>query len=460
LTSLKSTQRWLILPPTLLGVAILYFASMHGPRLESTQREEVTRTMRVIEVPVTRFVPRVLGYGEARAAQVWNAVAEVQGKVKHVHADLNAGVIIRAGTLLVTIDRSEYGLALAKRMADLRRAENELAELDLRKANLTAMLTIEESSLELADKKVKRQQDLASKNAGSKEQLDLAKRDWLQQRQRVQAQKHLLELIPSQRRTLQATIESHTAGVKDAELDLAKTEIRAPFDCRLRDVETEVGQFVSAGQELFIADGTAATEVVAQVAIEKAATLVDHDRTDFGQVLALLASRETTSIPELFSLEATVRVNVGDFESSWDARFDSVTSNIDPKSRTIGLVTTVDRPYEKVIPGERPPLVRGLFCEVEFRGPARNQEVVIPRTAIDSGQVYVVSSQNRLERRQIEIKLVQGSLAVIGSGLEAGERLVVSDPTPAIDGQLIEAIADKSLLEELLLQAAGEDRLR
>lgn len=456
----KSPKRWLVLPPILLGAAVLYAASLHGPQLESSGGLEVARTMRVIEVPAATFVPRVLGYGQTYPTQVWNAVAEVHGKVQHVHAELNAGVIVRAGTTLVTIDRREYELELAKREAELRRTENEFAELDLREANLNATLEIEQLSLEIADMNVKRQRVLASESAGSKEQLDAAQRDWLQQRQRVQTQKHLLELIPSQRRTMQASIASQAAGVKDAKLDLEKTEIRAPLDCRIREVEIEVGQFLTAGESLFVADGIAATEVVAQVAVEKAAALIDREQTDVGGMLAILASRDTTSIRDLFSLEATVRVSAGDLESSWEARFDNASSNIDSKTRTIGFVTVVDRPYEKMIVGERPPLVRGLFCEVEFRGRARENQIIIPRLAIDGGQVYIVDAQDRLIRRDVEIERVQGSVAVVASGLSAGDTLVVSDPTPAIDGQLIRPVADPSLLGKILSQAAGEGRLR
>jgi hypothetical protein len=80
--------------------------------------------------------------------------------------------------------------------------------------------------------------------------------------------------------------------------------------------------------------------------------------------------------------------------------------------------------------------------------------------AIHGDHVYVLNGQSRLERRAVDVELVQSDIAVIRSGLEAGETLVVSDPTPAIDGQLVQAVFDDELLEAVIAQANGKERLR
>ena len=71
-----------------------------------------------------------------------------------------------------------------------------------------------------------------------------------------------------------------------------------------------------------------------------------------------------------------------------------------------------------------------------------------------------MNSEDRLERRKVEVDFVQSSLAVITDGLEPGETLIVSDPTPAIEGQLVSPVVDDDLVESIRAAAAGEQPLR
>ncbi len=395
-----------------------------------------------------------------RPQKVWRAVAEVQGKLDYVHPEISSGTIVREGTKLLGIEKTEYELEHQRLKADLQKSQNELAELDLHEANLELMIEIEDRSLLFARNEVDRLRRLSESNAATRTQLDAAQRSLLQQLGALETQRHELKLMPSRRRTIQATIDAQEARVKDAEIDIQRTEIIVPFDCRLGEFDLEKGQFVATGQILLEADGLDATEVVAQVAVEKAATLIDPTQMSLGQIMAVLASRDTTSIRDLFQVDATVRATAGELESTWEARFVNSSSQIDPKTRTIGFVTVVDRPYEKVIPGERPPLVRGVFCEVELGGRARTNQIVIPRLAVHGDHVYIVNDRSRLERRAVVVEFVQSDIAVIRSGLRAGETLVVSDPTPAIDGQLVQAESDDALLQSVIAQANGKERLR
>ncbi len=452
--------KWMFWLPVLLGAAALHFSFERDTALERVPVAELSRTFRVIQIPKTEFVPRALGYGTARPQKVWRAVAEVQGKLAYVHPDVSSGAIVREGARLLEVEKTEYELEHQRLLAELKKSRNELAALDLREANLKTMIEIETRSLEFARNEVERLRRLAESNAATRSQLDTAQRTLLEQLRALQSQRYELDLMPTQRRTLQATIDSQEARVKDAEIDLRRTEIIVPFDSRLRDFDLQEGQFVTIGEVLFEADGLDATEVVAEVSVEKAATLIDPTQMSLGQIMEVLASRDTTSIRDLFRLDATIRVSAGDLEASWEARFINASSDVDPKTRTIGFVTVVDRPYEKTIPGERPPLVRGVFCEVELRGTPRANRIVVPRDAIYGDHVYLVNDQSRLERRRVVVELIQSGVAVIRSGLEGGETLVVSDPTPAIDGQLVETVTDEELLQALIAQANGKERLR
>ena len=49
----------------------------------------------------------------------------------------------------------------------------------------------------------------------------------------------------------------------------------------------------------------------------------------------------------------------------------------------------------------------------------------------------------------------QGPLSVIDSGIQSGERFVVSDPIPAVEGMLLNPVSDQELQARMLASARG-----
>ena len=86
------------------------------------------------------------------------------------------------------------------------------------------------------------------------------------------------------------------------------------------------------------------------------------------------------------------------------------------------------------------PLVGGMLCEVELCGRTQPARVVVPRSAVRDGHVQLLDADSRLRRRAVEVAYTQADFAVSESGLEAGETVVVSDPTPAIQGLLASTV--------------------
>ena len=74
-------RRFLILPPLLVGAAVLAWqlSGRQGP--EQAEIAEVPRPVRIMTVEPVDFMPRALGYGYVQPGAVWEAVAEVSGKI-------------------------------------------------------------------------------------------------------------------------------------------------------------------------------------------------------------------------------------------------------------------------------------------------------------------------------------------------------------------------------------------
>ncbi len=448
-------RRLLILPPIVIGAAILFVVVSRRDVPQQEPLPETRRALLVINVPKGNVVPRVLGFGNARPGDIWSAVSEVKGRIIETHPELSAGSIMREGDIAVRIDPTEYQLQISQLKADVAQIQAQQIELDTQEENYKDALAIEDESLRLAERELKRLEQLRSSSVVTESEYEQTSRNVLAQKQSVQSLRSSLNVLPSQRAALTASLDSRKAALGQAELDLERTTIRAPFDCRLSAVSLEEGQFVAAGQALFDAHGAAVTEVEAQMPIDQVRKLLDSH----GKPLDV--SRESMqTVRKLFDVQAIVRLRTGDFVVEWEGRFDRVREELDLQTRTLRMVVAVDRPYENVIPGERPPLSPGMFCEVELRGAARADRIFVPRTSIRDGAVYLVNSEDRLERRAVTVAFSQGGFSVIESGLAEGERLVISDPTPAIEGMLVEPTFDEKILEHLVKEAGGEGDLR
>jgi hypothetical protein len=100
-----------------------------------------------------------------------------------------------------------------------------------------------------------------------------------------------------------------------------------------------------------------------------------------------------------------------------------------------------------------------MYVEVELRGIPQKDKIVLPRSALHSGRVYIANKDNRLQIKPVDIAYNQGNLAVLAAGLASGERVVVSDLIPAINGMLLSTVEDTAVQQSLRKAADGEDRL-
>jgi len=429
-------RRLLFIPPIVIGLAIVFWAASGKAPPAKAKRGEPVRSVRIIEAPSVDLVPIAEGYGTVQPDRVWTAVAQVRGRVVDTHPELQNGRILPAGTVLLRIDPVDYELALGQ-------AQAELAQLAVQEQNARDSLTIEERSLVLAQQEVERQRSLVRQSTTSQSAADQAERTMLSSRAAVQNLRNTLALIPIQRRLLDSKVAQATR-------DLEHTTIGAPFNLRVANLQVEMHQFVSVGQSLFEGDSVDRVEVVAQVAMSSLRRLV-IGRPEFKLDLAQLNKQ----VAETVGFRPLVRLDMGNHVAQWAAEFVRFSDNVDPETRTIGVVVAVDKPFEKVRPGYRPPLSKGMFVQVLLRGRPQPDRLVVPRSAVRGGAVYVADVDDRLRRQPVTVLYDQGGLSVIGAGLTPGARVVVSDLVPAVEGMLLRPEVDEAVTTELRAAAEG-----
>ena len=332
-------RKLLILPPLIAGVGAIAVAVGLRDGPERTAVSESVYKVRVIEIPEVTLVPRALGYGNVQPGTVWQAVAEVGGKVVHVHPQLKKGAILAKDEVLLRIDPTRYEMAVAQIEANIRAKDAQVAELAVKEANNRATLGIDERSLALSRKDLQRKRSLLAKKHVSQAAVDEEERNVLAREQAVQASRNNLNLVPTERRTLRAELALYEAQLSTARLDLDRTTIIAPFDCRIADVGVQETQYAAQGTVLAIADSIGVSEVAAQVPIGRLINLLAK-----GTTVLPSADGLTNALPDLLGLEAIVRLRGGTVDARWQARFTRISDTIDPQTRTVGVVVAVDKP--------------------------------------------------------------------------------------------------------------------
>lgn len=444
---------FITVPLIAVGVGILAYVISKRPAPQQSALAERAVAVRVITARNVGLAPQVIGYGLVAPARSYNAIAEVSGPATYVNPNLENGKILPEGTVLLRLSDADFSLAIAQAKANIRAAQARLAELDISESNQRAALEIENRALAVQQRDLERIKKLAATGTSSKAALDGAQSGWLGQRQKVLNLENSLALLPTQRQVQTEQIAVYQSSLKTAALNLERATLRLPFAARVAKRQVEVGQFVRTGQIIATLDGIDAAEIEAQIAIADMVALLKSSRPS-GQLPAVSPAAMSKFLHGL-GLRASVSLRLGDQVVSWPATLDRISDTIDQKSGTLGAILRVDTAYSGAEPGKRPPLTKGMFVEATLSAPPLDG-IVIPRSALHQGRVWLVDENNRLGSTAVTVRLVQGEVALISEGLAPGLRIVVSTPTPIVEGMLLDVTKDTAL--EAQLQTLGQAR--
>jgi multidrug efflux pump subunit AcrA (membrane-fusion protein) len=390
----------------------------------------------VVEVVRAQHIPfrtRVTAYGNVEPSITLNSTAEVSGEISYLHPNLKAGETLPANTLVVRIDAEDYALSLRQTQEDLKGSRSSLRELETEEKSTQRSLQLAQKNLEVGEAELNRIREVYEKKLIAKSTLDAEEQKSIQLRQQVEDLQGRLNGFDSRRQSIESQIARAEQEVQNRTTILGRTEIRLPFDARIGTVNVNQNEFVSVGAALFEA--------------------IDLKGVEMSQVVRQFI--ETGGrINESLGLVAEVRL-VGDMPSAiWEARVLRISESIDATRQTLGIVVGVDRPYEKIVVGERPPLLKGMYTAVDLMAPQR-LAMVIPRKALHEGRVYLAGADGRLEIRAVEILLRQDDLVVVKAGLEENERVIITDLIPVIEGMPLQVTEATQFAAEMSQHALG-----
>ena len=364
--------KWILAVLALIAVVVLLRATVLAPDVIEVRTSPVERGL--VEQTVTNT--RAGTVKVRRRAELSPQVGGLVVALPHRKGDW-----VEAGDLVVELDS---------------RAQR--AELESARATVVASRAqADEACLgaELAEKDLVRLEALHARGIASEQNLDLLRSDRDRTRAACAAGR--------------AAVGQAEARVVATEVQLAFTQLRAPFAGTVADLSTEIGEYITPSPP-----GLPIPPVIdlldpASIYVSAPIDEVDAERLHVGQTVRVTVD----SRPDQSFAGAVVRVA-------------SFVLDILEQNRTVEVEVEMADP--EALTGVFP----GTSADVEVILDRREDTLRIPASAVGEGGGVLVLSNGLLVERTVDVGLRNWRFAEVLGGLEAGEKVVVVRNSPDI----------------------------
>jgi RND family efflux transporter MFP subunit len=390
---MTSTPRTILASLALLGIgiAVAVLLLSTAPTTEPVERERGAKLVQTVLITPRDEEVVVTGFGNVIPSRQLTIQPEVSGRVTAHHEALMPGGLISAGEELLCIDRSDYELALAEQQAAREEAVFELE--------------VEEGRQTVAARELEELKD------------DL---------RQTEINKDLVLRTPHLRRA-RAMVAKADNAIAQAELNLARCTIKAPFNAVVLEETVEVEQLVATR--------------------DKVATLAGTDSCWIRVNLPLAElQRIQLPTPERPGAPARVVLETGNgSEAVWNGHVTRLLGDFEDAGRMARVLVRVPDPLGlQQDEGQTLPLLLGSYVRVEIKAGRLENTLEIPRAALRAGdRVWLAGDDKLLRIRDADVLWRRKKTVLIANLLQPGERLVVSElksplPGMALDPQPLE----------------------
>lgn len=297
-------------------------------------------------------------------------ISELNSKVDWISSKMQTGSSFQKNDTLLILDKRDYELALIT------------AESNVLNAGVN--LEREKAESDLASKEWKR--------VGAGTGSDLA----LRKPQLAQAN---------------ATYAAAQAMLERAQRNLKRTVFIASFDGRVRLRNVDEGATVFPG--------TVLGNIYASESFEVRLPVADQDVPFTGLEF------NGQQIKKLKQLD--VQFFIG--KSILSGRVIRAEAEVDPITRMLSVVAKIENNKEN-----SNTIAVGQFVQATISGIDIENVTVLPRTAVRDGSVWIVDQELTLYKRSVETLRFENEFALIGEGLEKGDRLLTSRLSSLVNG--------------------------
>lgn len=402
---LKALLPFLVLSAGLIGATVIVKS---GPR---AQKNEPVRKATLVEA--VRLQPSlepvvVKAMGTVIPAREIALKSGVSGEVVRLHPGFAVGSLVLAGSEALRIDDRDYKLAVIKARGQ---AEKALSEVRIEMGRQA----VAKREWELLNDRN------AASGSDAEQDSDLALR-----------RPHL--------KNAEAALDAANAELAQAELNLTRTSVRAPFNAVVRSKNVDVGSHVSTQDTLATLAGTDEYWVQVSVPVDRLKWISFPD--DRGKAGSKVTIRYGNSNPSASGLTGRVI---------------KLLSDIEKEGRMARVMVSVMAPLAKQSRGENSlPLLLDSSVHVEIEGFKIDNALKIPRSALREGSsIWIIDGKGTLQIRPVEILWRDAQLVLVKNSVKEGERLILSDIPAPLEGMSLRLATPA---EETAQGAAGTPR--
>lgn len=384
-------------------VTAILIAESCSSRAGTQERKSSGATPVAVAKAKTEDMSRTIALtAEFRPFQEIDVMAKVAGYVKKINVDV--GDRVKEGELLAVLEIPEMADDRARAQSMLSRARAEVARAkdELQRA---------ESSHQVAHLSYTRLADVAKRRTGliAQQEIDDAQSKDLVSEAQVSAAKSNLTAAEEQ-------VQVNKAELQKVATMAAYLNVTAPFAGVITKRYADTGSMIQAGT-------SSHTQVMPLVKLSE------------NRLLRLILPVPESAVPTVH-IGQQVEVRVPTLNRAFPGRVARYADKVSTGTRTMDTEVDVANPSRVLIPG--------MFAEVNLTLAHRNNVLTVPIPAVDmsggyqtSGQVAVVTPDNRIEIRTVELGMQNPSSVEIRSGLHAGDLVVMGNRAGLESGQQV-----------------------
>ena len=339
------------------------------------------------------FKPVIIATGTVQPVEDVNLSALVGGEVIRRDPSFIPGGFVKKGEVLLQIDPSDYRNTLELRKSNLQQAETDL--------------DVEMGRQEVAE------QDLELLGIDS-----------------LSANQKSLVLRKPQLNSVKANLKSAEASVQQAQLNLSRTTIKAPFDAHILSQNVTIGSQVSPGDNLGRLVGTDFYWINLTVPVNKIKWLRFPDNDDEKGSTVKITSTSAWGKDEF--REGYLYKQVG---------------ALDDQTRLARILVRVPDPLAKDSEKDKPELMIGSFVEAHMTAEEIKSVVRLNRDLVRSNNTVWVMQNGELQIREVQILLSDSQYSYISEGLEDGDKVVVTNLSTVSNGIKLRTEKDSTAMQ-------------
>ncbi len=374
----------IVLALTIIGGAIILYQYQirTSPRVGRKRPPAQAKLVQVTAVHKDDCPTKVIADGIVMPARQVSLRPQVTGKIVELSADVVPGGIVKAGQNLMQIDHRDYEILVQQRQYEVARA---LKDLKVEQGNQA----IAQQEYELLGEVI------------SEEDRELVLRE-------------------PQLASAKAAQTSARAALQKAQLDLARCDIKAPFNAIVREKLIDLGATVSLSSNLVTLIGTDEAWIEVKVWADKLKWLtIPRKNGDFGSSVKIYNTLAW----------GKDRFRMG--------RVLCLAGELETQGRLTRLLVAVDDPFcLKPQNRDLPQLLMGSYISAEIQG--RTLSSVFPIEAShlreNDTAVWIMDDAGRLEVRPVQIAYRDPERVYVTEGLAEKEQLIITDIAAPVPG--------------------------